>query len=76
MAGERYTTPDEDAVVRMVRQSGTPEGAAQNLFARLEALEALAAQLQSQQDDANETVASASSEADEVQADAKPSTFV
>lgn len=51
MAGERYTTTDEDALLRMVRQAGgSPEGAAQNLFARLEALEALAAQLQAEQE--------------------------
>ena len=71
MSGERYTTPDEDALLRMVRQAGSPEGAAQNLFARLEALEALASQLQAQQEAAAEETGAPAAESDEPQ-DSEP----
>ena len=42
-----YLTPDEEKLMRMLRQSGgSPQGAAENLLERLEALEAAVADLE------------------------------
>jgi len=41
-----YATPDEERLLRMLRSAGTPEDAGQNLLARLEALEAAVAALE------------------------------
>jgi hypothetical protein len=42
-----YLTPDEEKLMRMLRQSGgSPQGAAESLLERLEALEAAVADLE------------------------------
>jgi hypothetical protein len=48
-----YLTPDEEKLMRMLRQSGgSPQGAAENLLERLEALEAAVADLEQRGDEA------------------------
>jgi hypothetical protein len=41
-----YPTPDEERLMRMLHESGTPEAAGATLIARLEALEAAVAALE------------------------------
>ncbi len=51
-----YLTPDEEGLLRMLRESGSPEMAGQSLIQRLEALEAAVAALEaSQAEDAADT---------------------
>jgi len=41
-----YATPDEQALMRMINQAGSPQAAGQSLVERLEALEAAVAELE------------------------------
>ncbi len=41
-----FATPDEQRLMRMLAEAGTPQGAAAGLLSRLEALEALAAEVE------------------------------
>jgi hypothetical protein len=45
-----YLSPEEENLVRMVRESGSPHGAARDLLARIEALEAAVAAAQAEQE--------------------------